>query len=232
MAQRFVTTRSGRKIPVSGDPVYMNDPASCVDFIIKQMPIYDKYLGDRTDMVILDIGANIGLTALAFVDSASRIVSVEAAPKQILLFKEHCAGEPKIELVEAALSNVNGETTFYINENTTNSLYEHEGFKHAVTVKTFSLKGVLDAYNLEKVDFCKMDIEGSEMVAVTVDTLSEVFDRIDVIFMEIHANEQPWKTQLVKNLNIIRDVAHKVGYKTREVDWEDPQTPTTLLLYK
>jgi FkbM family methyltransferase len=237
--ERVVITKAGRRIPlVNANPDYMRDPKSAVDIILWQInhkKIYDRYLGNRTDMVILDIGANIGLTALAFCDSAKRIVAVEAAPLQISIFKSLCANEKNIELVEAALSNENGTVRFYINENTTNSLFSHEGVTRiGFDVKSYSLDGLLKEYNLDKVDFCKMDIEGSEMIAVTKESLTAVYDRIDSIFLEVHSthDDGDWKKDLVKNLNILRDIAHEVGYKTEEVDWEDANTPTSIYLYK
>ena len=234
-----VITKTGRKISIEGhNDSYITDPKSAVGIILWQINVkklYDRYLGDRTDMVILDIGANIGLTALAFCDSAKRIVAVEAAPLQISVFKKLCVNEKNIELVEAALSDTNGTVTFYINDNTTNSLFSHEGVTRAgFDVKSYSLEGLLNTYNLEKVDFCKMDIEGSEMVAVTFETLSAVYDRIDSIFLEVHSTSHgvDWKIDLVKNLNTLRNIAHAVGYKTEEVDWEDENTPTTIYLFK
>jgi hypothetical protein len=79
-----------------------------------------------------------------------------------------------------------------------------------------------------------MDIEGSEMIAVTEESLSAVYDRIDSIFLEVHSTHDggDWKKDLVINLNILRDIAHKVGYKTEEVDWEDANTPTSIYLTK
>ena len=116
--ERFVITKSGRRISLAnGNEDYMRDPKSAVDIILWQInhkKIYDRYLNDRTDMVILDIGANIGLTALAFCDSAKRIVAVEAAPRQISIFKSLCGNEKNIELVEAALSNENDAPSFSI----------------------------------------------------------------------------------------------------------------------
>ena len=237
--ERVVVTKSGRRISVAnGNNDYMQDPKSSVDIILWQInvkKIYDRYLNDRTDMVILDIGANIGLTALAFCDSAKRIVAVEAAPRQISIFKSLCGNEKNIELVEAALSNENGTVRFYINDNTTNSLFSHDGVTRiGFDVKSYSLEGLLDEYKLDKVDFCKMDIEGSEMIAVTEESLSAVYDRIDSIFLEVHSTHDggDWKKDLVINLNILRDIAHKVGYKTEEVDWEDANTPTSIYLTK
>lgn len=45
-------------------------------------------------------------------------------------------------------------------------------------------KFIKKKYNFDHVDFCKIDIEGSEMLSITEETLKPVFDKIDSFFIE------------------------------------------------
>jgi len=55
------------------------DNTSCAKIIIRQINndrLYDPFFKDKKDLVILDIGANIGLFTLYAQDSASKLISV------------------------------------------------------------------------------------------------------------------------------------------------------------
>ena len=88
--------------------------------------------------------------------------------------------------------------SFYTcNANSTqNSLVKGEGTavgesppdENKVTVRGVTLRSsVLNEYNIDHVDFCKIDIEGSEMIAITEETLKPVYDKIDRMFIEVHS---------------------------------------------
>ena len=65
------------------------------------------FLKDKKDLVILDIGANVGLFTLYAQDSASKVISVEPTPSHQNLFEKICGKYENVELVKAALSDKN-----------------------------------------------------------------------------------------------------------------------------
>ena len=78
-----IITSSGEniKLDITDDEIdkHLNDEKTCAKIIIRQINterIYDRFLKDKKDLVILDIGANVGLFTLYAKDSASRVVSV------------------------------------------------------------------------------------------------------------------------------------------------------------
>jgi hypothetical protein len=94
-------------------------------------------------------------------------------------------------------------------------------YGRSIHVEGLCLKSLLDKYGLDKVDFCKIDIEGSEMRAVTIETLSAVFDRIDNIFIECHATVPNFThADIVNNRIKMEYVFNKVGYKTKVVNFD------------
>ena len=219
-----IITSSGEniKLDITDDEIdkHLNDEKTCAKIIIRQINterIYDRFLKDKKDLVILDIGANVGLFTLYAKDSASRIVSVEPTPSHQHLFEKIAGKYENVELVKAALSNKDEDINFYIcNYNSTcNSLVEREG--DVLKVEGLTFNSLLKKNNLEHVDFCKIDIEGSEMIAITEENLKPVYDKIDRMFIEVHATESGpnlrWEDNLVDNRGKIEEVLKKVGYK-------------------
>ena len=219
-----IITSSGQniKLDITDDEIdkHLNDEKTCAKIIIRQINterIYDRFLKDKKDLVILDIGANVGLFTLYAKDSASRIVSVEPTPSHQHLFEKIAGKYENVELVKAALSNKDEDINFYIcNYNSTcNSLVERDG--DVVKVEGLTFESLLKKVNLEHVDFCKIDIEGSEMIAITEETLKPVYDKIDRMFIEVHATESGpnlrWEDNLIDNRRKIEEVLKKVGYK-------------------
>ena len=219
-----IITSSGKsiKLNITDDEIdkHLNDEKTCAKIIIRQINterIYDRFLKDKKDLVILDIGANVGLFTLYAKDSASRIVSVEPTPSHQRLFEKIAGKYENVELVKAALSNKDEDINFYIcNSNSTcNSLMERDG--DVVKVEGLTFESLLKKVNLEHVDFCKIDIEGSEMIAITEETLKPVYDKIDRMFIEVHSTEcgpnLRWQDNLIDNRCKIEEVLKKVGYK-------------------
>jgi hypothetical protein len=59
----------------------------------------------------------------------------------------------------------------------------HDG---VLEVDCITLKDLCDKHGLTSVDFCKVDIEGSEWQALTVDRIKEVSGIIKSFFVELH----------------------------------------------
>ena len=220
-----IITSSGKniKLDITDDEIdkHLNDEKTCAKIIIRQINtgcIYDRFFKDKKDLVILDIGANVGLFTLYAKDSASRIVSVEPTPSHQHLFEKIAGKYENVELVKAALSNKDEDVSFYIyNGNTTqNSLIKGEPDEE-VKVEGLTFESLLKKVNIDHVDFCKIDIEGSEMIAITEETLKPVYDKIDRMFIETHATEAGpdlrWEDSLIKNRYKLEEVLKKVGYK-------------------
>lgn len=150
---------------------------------------YSKYINPGS--VILDIGANVGLFALHVFPYAKRMFCVEPTPAHMEVNKELYitnipANSPVITVVheQSALANHNGQCRFHIEPiNTTMNTIRDDG---SIMVNCITLKELCDKYNLLSVDFCKVDIEGSEWQALTVERIKEVAGIIKSFFVELH----------------------------------------------
>jgi len=201
---------------------WFNNPENYTDVILKQINedrMYDPIFTNRSDMTVVDLGANCGLFSLYAQDSCSRLISVEPTPNTLTVLKEMTAGHDNITVVQAAVGGSNDPVTFYINENsTTNSMLNRQGT--AITVPGMTIEQLLDSQGLDHVDFIKCDIEGSEMIALTEATLAPVADRVDFWFVEVHQTDVdrgPWPGNLGSNRSTLAALFQKLGYQTENV---------------
>jgi len=73
-----------------------------------------------------------------------------------------------------------------------------------------TLDSLLTELGLSHVDFVKCDIEGSEMIALTKETIEPVKDKIDFWFLEVHATDVSIQKNRENLSNIFRDLGYKV----------------------
>lgn len=142
---------------------------------------YSKYI--KPGSVILDIGANVGLFALHVKPYAKRIFCVEPTPQHMEIQRE-LLRPWDVNHEQAALNNYTGKTKFHLEPvNTTMNTIRSDG---NIEVDCITLKDLCDKYSLKTVDFCKVDIEGSEWQALTVERIKEVAGIIKAFFVELH----------------------------------------------
>ncbi len=182
--------------------------------------LYDPVLSNKQDLVILDIGANIGLFSLYAQDSAQKIICLEPTPRTFNILQKLTKDISKISIQATALGNQDGEISFYINENPTiNSMVNHVG--EEVRVQSRTIASVLKENNLDWVDFVKCDIEGSETVAITDATLDPVKDQIGSWFIETHQTNSNdgilWPGNLESNRQQLISVLKNAGYSAEPI---------------
>lgn len=169
---------------------------------------YFKYIKGK-DLIVLDIGANIGLFSYHIMPLCKHIYCVEPTPNHNNIRNMVLYGYP-VTNINIALSNHNGFSDFYIEpiNQTMNSLQPRGGEK--LTVPCMTLEGIFNTYNIEHIDLMKVDIEGSEHTAITVELLKPVADKIDSVWMEVHPPDQETQEKFAK-------VYEAVGFKVDKI---------------
>ena len=134
---------------------------------------YMDVAGLAPDGVVIDLGCYCGLTSIAFakaVGPTGRIIALEPDPRNFAAAVTNIAqyharsGVATIDLLQMAVSDRSGELTFSSEGSMGSAAASLVGSYrgHTLRVASSTLDDLAVAQNLQKVDFIKMDIEGSE----------------------------------------------------------------------
>jgi|GEM_PF-1428759 len=220
---RKLLTSKGQVIDIATEDnaaiAHFVNPHNYADVVLNQINhdrFYNDFLGDAEDLVILDIGGNIGLFTLYAQDRAKAIYPVEPTPGHFHILKELTKDYPQVHPLNYAVHGEDTTIDFYISEenSTMNSSVNQYGTKVAVNARTIGT--IIKELNLDHVDFVKCDIEGSEMAALTDETVGAVKDIVDFWFIEVHATQQetemPWEQSLQVNREKLAALFTRQGY--------------------
>lgn len=169
--------------------------------------VYEPFFQGKSGLTIVDIGANIGMTAYYFSQYAKVVHAVEPSLNHFNTIK-HMLEYNEIKNVELHKTAIWKEDTvlpFYHNGNHTMfSLHTavDDGSEQPEKVKVMRLDTFFKENKIDKCDFLKIDIEGSEYELVASEGFENVADRISTVFLEYHkwAGRNP--TQLKQNLEL------------------------------
>lgn len=179
-----------------------------VAHIIKEIwfdRVYDPYFTGRSDLTVVDIGANVGLFTYYAAPFSKRVVAIEPSAQHFETLTKNIGfnGLDNVTAMKVAIGNTDGEMQLYHNENTTMFSLKAEvnGLPdEAESVTVLSLESLF-ATDLEHVDILKIDCEGSEAEIFGGAAFEKVADRIDLILGEYHTwcgvNPLQFKNSLV-----------------------------------
>ena len=111
-------------------------------------------------LTVVDCGAHIGLSALYLAHRypKARVIAIEPNPTNFALLRENTKGEPRITTLRGCVSDKSGQT--FISIIGYGSL--HTIGSIGVPVNAFTLPDICARFEIETIDFLKMDIEGTE----------------------------------------------------------------------
>ncbi len=152
---------------------------------------YSDYFPFYEDAVVIDIGANVGyfsIFAANNIGSKGKVIAIEPeANNYSLLVSNTRYVRNKVSIENSAISHEVGQSYLYLSESLNHTLVScRESPK--VPIQTQTLENLLSCYNLDHVDFLKMDCEGAEYEILKY-MPSDVFAKISVISMEFHDNK-------------------------------------------
>ncbi len=175
--------------------IYFTDfKNSYIPHILKEIyldRIYEPFLHGKKDLTMVDLGANIGLASYYFKDFAKVVYAVEPAKSHVRVMSKMLKNNKvdNVVVCSYAIAPISGTAKFYHNTNTTMySLTDRvNGNKDYEEVKTLDFVDFFKVNNLEKIDFLKLDVEGTEGELMTSDAFITVADKINTIMGEWHA---------------------------------------------
>jgi FkbM family methyltransferase len=137
---------------------------------LERLPYSDGDVRVKPGDVAIDCGAHIGLFTRQALDAGARlVVSVEPGRKQIACLKRNFAREiaaGRVIVCEKGVWNRAGSLQFDDNSTAVASFATATGGSHTRAVPVTTIDALVTEYKLERVDFIKMDIEGSEQQAL------------------------------------------------------------------
>lgn len=118
--------------------------------------------------VVFDIGAHAGfytLLASTLVGRAGRVIAFEPLPDNLVHLQKHLNinGIDNVQVIEAAVSDSEGQARFEIGDGSTTGKLSTAG---ELTVRTVSLDALFSAGQIPIPSVIKMDIEGAEYKAL------------------------------------------------------------------
>lgn len=118
----------------------------------------------RPGSVVLDLGANIGVYSLMAAKRGAKVFAVEADPENAIRLKHHVdlnGFKEKIKVFEIAAWDREDTVTIFHNPDNCGGTSCYDGI-NGVPVPARAI----DQLELPAIDLCKIDIEGSESVAL------------------------------------------------------------------
>ncbi len=171
---------------------------------------YADYFPFYKKVTVVDIGAHYGyfsIFASKNTSADSQIFSIEPSKENFNSLQqnlEDCQIE-NVKTFQMAIGGENGILDLYTGLSINHSLIENYALlgkeKNTQKVEVKTLEQFIKDNEIEQIDFLKMDCEGAEY-AILFNTLSSIFEKINVISMEFHDMKDPDFTgdEIVKKL--------------------------------
>lgn len=206
---------SDKNLPPIEAIFFRNWEASHIPEIFEEIylrEVYKPYLFGKKDLIIADVGANIGLFSYYAKDYAKEIFALEPN-------REHLEEMSKmlefnnIKNVTVCPYGMSGNTKkvkLYHNPNTTaHSLSWINDPKDFEEIEVVSMDEFIARNKLDHIDLLKMDSEGEEAKIFASDGFKECADKIKVIVGEYHVWCGIEKDQFA---NILRDLGYQFNW--------------------
>jgi FkbM family methyltransferase len=173
---RFLVSRlKSGMVVIEGNKMYLDSKDS---LLLSVRGIYEPFETEfikkeiRKGDVVVDIGANIGYYTLIFaklVGPEGKVFAFEPDPVNFALLTKNIEtnGYKNVEPVRKAVSNRTGVSRLYLSKSSAadHRIYDSKDGRKSIEIETVSLDDYFKSYK-GKIDFIKMDIQGSEGAAI------------------------------------------------------------------
>ncbi len=188
--------------------------------LVAEIFVRQVYGSDFNQKVVVDVGAYNGDSAIYFAKKGARLViGLEPDPRSLELAKENIKLnnlQDKVKLLNVALSTRTGESKLGLNAETPNisQIAETTSMPDGgLDVETVTVEEIMRRFNLQKIDFLKMNCEGCEYGIIR--TLpNNALDSINEIILEFHNGPLDIPRILSKHGFTITMIGHSFGYIT------------------
>jgi len=179
--------------------------------------MYDRWFKGKSNMACLDFGANVGLVSLYMAQNSKRVISVEPTPEHYSLLEWNAKQSNSLTLgtiapIRAALADSEKMVDFASGHATENKIGTHG--QNQIKVEAYPLEWFVGE---TIIDFCKVDIEGYEIYALSQEQIEAVAGKVKVFFVEMH----PYENWGFENMpQELKSRFEKAGYKVELLDFQ------------
>ncbi len=184
-----------------------------------------RFISKRKNPIIFDCGANIGFATIFFkwIYPESEIYAFEPDKNTFEILKKNVLQNKlkNVHLYNSAISDKNGEIDFFIDPTCPGSLImstkQERMPKDKITVDCLSLSTFIKNNNLSKIDYLKMDIEGSEFEVIQDLNINNQLKNVEKFSIEYHHKISGHKSKLSEFLQIFENNDFEYQINTRSV---------------
>ncbi|MDG1278179.1 MAG: FkbM family methyltransferase [Algoriphagus sp.] len=189
-------------------------------YLIKEIFLLGEYKIQSSDEfpVIIDCGANIGLSVLYFkkIHPGCKILAFEPNPDVYALLKKNVAQNKleNVEIYNLCLSSSEGDIEFHLDENfgsMQGSVLLGRGGTRKIKVKSVQLSSFIEG----NIDLVKMDIEGAELVVIDELIRSGKVNFVQNFLIEYHHNIPGQKTGLGAFISQFENHGFRLNLRSR-----------------
>lgn len=165
---------------------------------------------------IVDIGANIGLSAMYFKAShpAARVYCFEPCSTSFALLAHNIARLADVQAWQVAVSDFDGQATLKIhaaNSGQNSLVGQDANFASSETVPVRDAGALLRELSLTEIDILKVDTEGSELPILR--SLAPMLPQVRHILVETHGMQDRLAIEaLLHSHELARDRSHAEGF--------------------
>lgn len=160
------------------------------DYENTELDMFNKLL--KTNNVVLDIGANVGVYSIEAskkIGKKGKVFAFEPVPENVELLKFNLAANnaSNVAVIPAGVGSKDGKLKLYLAEH---SIATHSAGKISdkfIEVATFAIDSFVKSQKLKKIDMIKIDIEGYEGYAIE-GAMKTIIKQQPILFIEFSAD--------------------------------------------
>lgn len=166
-----------------------------IDRFIKEVLIDREYkplldmidsIRDRTDLVVIDLGCNIGTFSLSIYDYVSHIYAIDIGKRNIEIFNETLIQNIFSRISTHQIAIAGEEKTVQLGYDINSTLGDINIYGQGQSVSAITLAQFIEYNKINIIDVLKIDVEGAETEIFNAKDFPKVASKIRSIIGEIH----------------------------------------------
>jgi len=151
--------------------------------------IYTDIFNNKKDIVVINIGANIGVVTQYMREYAKKLYAIEPSTEHFEALKKNKEFNKwdNVEVFKLAIADKDGEMTLHtLDSNRTCYSLVNDYKQGGEKVKTMAMDTFFKENKIKEVDFMKFDVEGAEDLILRSEGFKKVAPKIKAIEIEFH----------------------------------------------